>query len=80
MDSELNSFKIDLHDLGMNLGGKEAEDKLIALKSKMEGLQSKSKRVAEMVMFCLDNKRKMESIIACYCQLVLKKQDLQKEL
>lgn len=31
-------------------------------------------------MFCLDNKRKIESIIACYCQLVAKKQDLQREI
>ena len=33
-----------------------------------------------MVMFCLDNKRKMDVIIAAYCQLVLKKQELQREL
>jgi ferredoxin-thioredoxin reductase catalytic subunit len=46
----------------------------------MIGLKDKSKRVAEMIMFCLENKRKMETIVNCYCQLVLKKQDLQKGL
>jgi ferredoxin-thioredoxin reductase catalytic subunit len=46
----------------------------------MEGLQGKSKIIAEMVLFCLDNKRKIETIVTCYCQLALKKQELQKEL
>jgi ferredoxin-thioredoxin reductase catalytic subunit len=46
----------------------------------MRGLKDKSKRVAEMIMFCLDNKRKMETIVNCYCQLILKKQDLQRDL
>ena len=33
-----------------------------------------------MVMFCLDNKRKIESIISAYCQLVAKKQEIQRDL
>ena len=54
--------------------------KLMHLREKMMGLQSRSKRIAEMVMFCLDNKRKMEIIISAYCQLVQKKKELGKEL
>ena len=59
MDSELNALKIGIYDVGVNLGGDKAEEKLIELKNKMKGLKDKSKRVAEMIMFCLDNKRKM---------------------
>ena len=80
MDSDLNSVKIDLYDVSMTLGSKESEGKLNGLKSRMVALKDKSKKIAEMVMFCLDNKRKMDVIIAAYCQLVLKKQELQKEL
>jgi len=67
-------LKIGIYDVGVNLGSDKAEEKLFELKNKMAGLKDKSKRIAEMIMFCLDNKRKMETIVSCYCQLVLKKQ------
>jgi hypothetical protein len=78
MDSELNSLKIAIYDASLHLGSKESEEKLQELKETMEYMRHKSKKIAEMVMFCLDNRRKMETIISAYCQLILKKQDLKK--
>ena len=80
MDSELNGFKIAIYDINIVLGSKESEEKLSTMKEKMNNLKVKSKRIAEMVMFCLDNKRKIESIISAYCQLVAKKQEIQRDL
>lgn len=38
------------------------------------------KNIAEMVLFCLDNRRKAETVVACYYQLVSKKQELHRDV
>jgi hypothetical protein len=43
-------------------------------------LHSKIKKIAEMVMFCVDNRRKVETVVTCFCQLVGKKQELHRDI
>jgi hypothetical protein len=43
-------------------------------------VHGKSLKIADMVMFCLDNKRKIDTIITCYCQIVAKKQQLHADI
>ena len=80
MDSDLNAFKIQIYEVSIILGNKESQLKLNGLKEKMLLIRDKSKIIAEMVMFCLGNQRKMETIINAYCQLVHKKHQLHKEM
>jgi len=81
MDSELNSLKVNIHNLTISLGNvDDVEDKLIEFKQQMKLLHGKSIKIAEMVMFCLDNKRKIDTIITCYCQIVAKKQEIHRDI
>lgn len=58
----------------------ETEEKLHAIKQSLKQLQGKMKKIAEMILFCLDNRRKADTVVTCYCQLVSKKQDLQRDV
>lgn len=81
VDSELNSLKIAAHNLSIKTTNIESmEDKLLEIKHNIKLLQNKCRKVAEMIMFCLDNRRKTDTIVTCFCQLITKKQDLQQDI
>ena len=50
------------------------------MKYELKLLQVKCRKIAKMIMFCFENKRKIEGIVNYYHQLISKKQDLQKDI
>lgn len=81
VDSQLNSLKIAAHNVGLTaIDIEETEEKLIAIRQNLRLLQGKMKKIAEMVLFCLENRRKVETVVTCYCQLVAKKQELHRDV
>ncbi len=74
-------MKITAHNIGItSLDIEETEDKLLNVKDGLRKLHSKTKKIAEMVMFCLDNRRKVETVVTCFCQLISKKQELHRDI
>lgn len=81
MESLLNSLKLNVHNLSISLGKvDDMEAKIIDFKQQIKVLHVKSLKIAEMILFCLDNKRKIDTIVTCYCQIVAKKDELQRDI